>query len=85
MDGDGKSDFAVYKTTKPTVAGVVPVQLDNQIFLSEGDKGFIIAHKTVVRSFNEDRDYLYPIPSNERVLSKGALTQNPGWDDGLTF
>lgn len=85
MDGDGKDDFAVYKTAKPTVPGVVPVQLGKQINLSEGDRGFIVAHKSVDKGFDEDRDYLYPIPSNERVLTKGSLSQNPGWKDGLTY
>ena len=32
----------------------------------------------------EGRDYLYPIPLNERSLNHN-LTQNPGWDDGLSF
>ena len=42
-------------------------------------------HKTVLRtSFNEERDYLYPIPSGERSLNPN-LTQNPGWSDGLDF
>ena len=31
------------------------------------------------------RDYLYPIPIDERILTGGVLTQNPGWDDGLEF
>ena len=32
----------------------------------------------------EPRDYLYPIPINERSLNPN-LTQNPGWNDGLSF
>ena len=34
--------------------------------------------------FDEVRDYLYPIPINERSLNNN-LTQNPGWADGLSF
>jgi hypothetical protein len=34
--------------------------------------------------FNETRDYLYPIPINERSLNPN-LTQNPGWEDGLEW
>ncbi|MFQ9996145.1 MAG: RagB/SusD family nutrient uptake outer membrane protein [Hoylesella buccalis] len=34
--------------------------------------------------FNEQRDYLYPIPIDERTLNP-ALKQNPGWKDGLDF
>ena len=37
------------------------------------------------RVWNEGRDYLYAIPINERLLTGGALTQNPGWKDGLNF
>ena len=36
-------------------------------------------------TWHEDRDYLWPIPADQRSLTKGALSQNPGWDDGLSF
>lgn len=85
MDGNGKTDFIIYKNEANPAPGVTPVEIDKEIFLSEGDKGYIVAHKQLLRAFNEDRDYLYPIPSNERTLTKGMLTQNPGWDDGLNF
>ena len=32
------------------------------------------------RNFNPGRDYLWAIPLKEIDLSKGVLTQNPGWD-----
>ena len=54
-------------------------------FLSEGDRGNIIVHTDYVRTWNEERDYLYPIPTDDRVLTQGAITQNPGWKDGLNF
>ncbi len=85
MDGNGIVDFVVYKDVKPDIPGVTPYKIGEQIFLSNGDDGFIVAHKSVLRAFDEDRDYLYPIPTNDRVLTKGALTQNPGWDDGLSY
>ena len=31
------------------------------------------------------RDSLYPVPTDDRVLTQGAITQNPGWNDGLNF
>lgn len=31
--------------------------------------------------WNEERDYLFPIPVNQRILTGGALSQNPGWTD----
>ena len=60
-------------------------KLDEEIFLSEGTSGLVWLHKSVLRNWNEDKDYLYPIPTDERNLTGGVLTQNPGWDDGLTF
>jgi len=38
----------------------------------------------VKRTWNEERDYLWPIPTEERVLNHN-LTQNPGWEDGLSY
>jgi hypothetical protein len=35
-------------------------------------------------TFDEKRDYFYPIPIDERSLNPN-LTQNPGWNDGLDF
>ena len=55
------------------------------IDLSDGTSGAIWLFKSVLRGWNEERDYLYPIPKDERNLTHGVLTQNPGWDDGLTF
>ncbi len=84
MDGDGEIDFVVNPETgrgysAPT--GVTAVTINKDIFLSEGDKGFIIALQDMVRRHDENRDYLYPLPLTELTLSKGALTQNPNWDD----
>ena len=53
--------------------------------LKDGDAGMILLHSDVSRTWNEDRDYLYPIPTDDRNLTGGALTQNPGWNDGLKF
>ena len=57
------------------------VTINKDIFLSEGDKGLVIALQDMVRRHDESRDYLYPLPLTELTLSKGALTQNPNWDD----
>ena len=85
MDGNGKIDFVVYLDRRIPAPGVTPLKINQDIFLSEGKTGYILAHGQLMRAFNEDRDYLYPIPSNERTLTKGMITQNPGWDDGLNF
>ena len=36
-------------------------------------------------TWNEERDYLWPIPADQRVLTGGLLTQNPGWTDSTNF
>ena len=88
LAGKETADLILYKAgeTKPQAGeGVSVYELGSDIILSEGDKGYVYYHKTVLRtSFNEERDYLYPIPSGERSLNPN-LTQNPGWSDGLDF
>jgi hypothetical protein len=39
----------------------------------------IIYEAATGRSFNPNRDYLWPIPTLQIALSKNTLTQNPGW------
>ena len=31
--------------------------------------------------WDDTKDYLWPIPVDQRTLTGGALTQNPGWED----
>ena len=51
--------------------------------LSAGDSGFLTYYASEDYTWNEDRDYLYPVPYEQRKQTGLALTQNPGWDDGL--
>ena len=60
------------------------VPYSNGIILSEGDKGYVAMHYKKTRAFDENRDYLYPIPSGDRQLNPN-LAQNKGWTDGLDF
>ena len=87
IDGDGKNDLAIYADgqTKPSATtATVIAKLGTDIFLSNGTSGYIEPHHNITFSFDEGRDYLYPIPINERSLNHN-LTQNPGWNDGLSF
>lgn len=87
LSGDGQADVTLYAngTPKPVVTSGVAYEIGNEIILSGGNKGYIYYHKNIERTaFDEGRDYLYPIPINERSLNHN-LTQNPGWNDGLSF
>ena len=75
-----------YVGTK-TAQEMLPLYLEigYQIRLSNGESGYIICHSLITKKWNEDRDYLYPVPISERTLSNGVITQNPGWNYGLNF
>jgi hypothetical protein len=86
FDGDGKDDVYFYKGSLPSVpAGVLARNIEEEIFLSNGESGYISPYKDLKANWNEERDYLYPIPLDERMLTGGNLKQNPGWNDGLEF
>lgn len=61
-----KFDQTAYPGTKPG-GGVI---LD--------DNGFILAQKASTRSFEADKDYLFPLPLRELSLNPN-LVQNPNW------
>lgn len=42
-------------------------------------EGYIQAQSAETRSFDANKNYLYPVPVNEIGLSLGKITQNPGW------
>jgi hypothetical protein len=88
LSGEGAQDLILYAngSAKPTAGNNVQVyEIGKDILLSDDSKGYVNFHKNVERTkFNEERDYLYPIPINERSLNPN-LTQNPGWNDGLNF
>jgi hypothetical protein len=87
FDEDGTNDFNIYTDTNPgnPNAGGVQLKIGSNINVTDGDKGNLTWHADLPRNWNEDRDYYYPIPIKERILTNGALTQNPGWSDGLGF
>ena len=88
LSGDGKTDVILYKagTDKPKAdAGVQVYQLGKELILTNDTEGYIDYHRSVTRTpFDENRDYLFPIPINERSLNPN-LKQNPGWNDGLSI
>ena len=85
LNGDGKLDYCLYEgDVKPNSSATSVLKIGSDIILSNGASGYVQPHKAETRSFNEGRDYYYPIPINERSLNPN-LTQNDGWDDGLDF
>ena len=85
LNNDGVNDVCIWSGSKPATSAPAVYELNKEIFLSGGDSGYIIIHTDYARSWNEERDYLYPVPTDDRVLTQGAITQNPGWNDGLNF
>ena len=86
MDGDGKNDLEIYydvQQSKPA-DGLTVKKIGSDFVLSEGDHGYVEAWSTIEWAWN-DREYLWPVPADQRVLTGGALTQNPGWTDSTNF
>ncbi len=83
LDRNGKIDVHIYTGAKPTpaVAGVQYFKLGTEMEL-ENDWGNVLINRTTAKAFREDRDYLQPIPIQERQLNP-KLSQNPLWVDGL--
>ena len=84
VDGNGTNDIEIFTDANSNSASTAK-KLNDEIFLKDGTSGLVWLHKATIRNWDENKDYLYPIPTDDRNLTHGALTQNPGWDDGLTF
>ena len=93
LNGNGTGDaqdVCIYDgATAPTVAGhpelgkiAIFLKLGDNLSLENGvNGGHIIVHdiKAKQRSWNESRDYLYPIPQDQITLYGGKISQNPNW------
>ena len=100
LSGDGVADFYIrtLNDTGVPAGGLEVLEMkDGKITLVtpnasgsntyNGESGYLTTHtlNLLSRQWNEERDYLYPIPTKERILTNGAIAQNPGWNDGLSF
>ena len=82
---DGKIDVCLYDGKKPDSGKDIQyLKIGSDVMLENGSSGNIVVNPHLSKEWDENRDYLYPIPSNERSLNP-HLTQNPGWNDGLDF
>jgi len=83
LDMDGTIDVVIYEGEKPDEKGPAYLKLGTEISLENGAAGGnMMINRNIPKQFDEDRDYLNPIPIQERTLNPN-LTQNPGWIDGL--
>lgn len=84
LDNDGNTDVVIYEGTKPSgPKGPAYLKLGTEINLENGASGGpVIINPNITKEFNENRDYLYPVPIQERTLNP-SLSQNPNWNDGL--
>jgi len=79
LDGNGSIDTVIYEGDTPseTIAGAKYFKLGTDIHLST-DNLINPLPEYDSRTFNEDRDYLLPIPIQELQLNPN-LQQNPNW------
>lgn len=96
LTGDGAADICLYAEAKApgdnkniAYIQIQEITIDGKnvpysdgIVLSDGDHGYMDMFRLRTRSFDESRDYLYPIPTGDRYLNMN-LVQNPGWNDGI--
>ena len=88
LNGDGVNDVTLYSgASAPAGSAALKLKINSEVTLSEGNKGCLEFHKTTRPGWTWDdgKDYYYPIPVEDRSLTQGVLTQNPGWNDGLSF
>ena len=85
LDKDGKIDICVYQGTKPstTAPSSNVLEIGKNWTLTEGTKGNLTYYASENYTWDEGKDYLWPIPEDQRQITNGALSQNPGWTDGL--
>lgn len=86
LDKDGTKDLYVYIGDKGATQAPATnqIQIGGSFTLSEGTYGYLTYWAAEDYVWTPDRDYLWPIPADQRKATGFALTQNPGWDDGLS-
>ncbi len=84
LDGNGEIDICLYDGEKPEIDGksIQYLKLNSDVTLENGNSGCIVVNPHISKKWDENKDYLYPIPIQERLLNPN-LTQNKGWDDGI--
>lgn len=85
LDKDGKIDVCLYKGSAPATTAPASnvLEIGNGYTLSEGESGYLTYYASETYSWDESKDYLWPIPVDQRQITGGALSQNPGYEDGF--
>ncbi len=81
MSGDGKANVVLYTSDqpKPSASGCEVLEIGKDIHLTNGNSGYLnYFHAQSIFPFNEVRDYLYPLPTDQLSINPN-LKQNPGW------
>ena len=79
LDGDGIDDVHIYTGNKPTAPNIHYLKLGSDIDLENGvNGGNVVINRNISKKFDETKDYLYPIPTQEISLNPN-LQQNPNW------
>ena len=79
LEGDGSFDVEIFQGT-PTSSAPQSVEIGGVLSLSNGSEGNLLPFLNRTKSFDENKDYLYPIPSGDIQLNPN-LTQNPNWNN----
>ena len=79
IDGDGKEDVWIYEGDRPSQSGIQLLKLGSEILLENGKSGHVVINNHIQKVFDENKDYLFPLPIQELELNPN-LTQNPGWN-----
>ncbi|NGM66767.1 RagB/SusD family nutrient uptake outer membrane protein [Sphingobacterium sp. SGR-19] len=81
LDRNGTVDLVIYEGSAPTPIPGRQYQRLGELVLENGrNGGRIINLPDITKKWDEGKDYLYPIPLDEILLSEENLAQNPGWD-----
>ena len=89
LDADGRPDVLFYKKgSKPSsvsssIAATAQIEIGGNFTISADNRLCFYAAENY--QWNDACDYLWPIPADQRTATGGNLSQNPGWDDGLSF
>lgn len=79
FNNDGKTDVYLHNgNASGAPAGTSSIVNVNQKALTNGTSGNFFPLKGVTVKFDENKDYLYPIPTEDLTLNP-SLKQNPGW------